>query len=116
MIILIVAVAILIYSLLTATILFHFCFSENLSKKFGSEVNELWNNFGSDFTYPGNLPAYVEEYFEEQERNGLDVVQGRIQCTPLPGTILTEQLSRMDDDIKAIKGKVLLTNLKLWLA
>lgn len=63
-------------------------FPENLSKKFGTQINELWDNFGTDFTYPGNLPAYVEEYFEEQETKfGVvnDHVSGKIQCLPLPG-------------------------------
>ncbi|RZF37364.1 hypothetical protein LSTR_LSTR010459 [Laodelphax striatellus] len=70
--------------------------SKNLSKKFGTQINELWDNFGSDFTYPGNLPAYVEEYFEEQERAGGGVgegatfggVPGRIHCLPAPGPFL----------------------------
>lgn len=61
---------------------------ENLSKKFGTEINDLWDNFGSDFTYPGNLPAYVEEYFEEQDSKfgNSEHLAGKIQCLPLPGT------------------------------
>lgn len=62
-----------------------FYFTENLSKKFGTQINELWDNFGSDFTYPGNLPAYVEEYFEDQEKQQNDLPPGRIQCLPAPG-------------------------------
>ncbi|XP_039295282.1 lutropin-choriogonadotropic hormone receptor [Nilaparvata lugens] len=70
---------------------------QNLSKKFGTQINELWDNFGSDFTYPGNLPAYVEEYFEEQERTGgggavaeggYGGAPGRIHCLPAPGPFL----------------------------
>lgn len=63
---------------------------ENLSKKFGTEINELWDNFGSDFTYPGNLPAYVEEYFEEQEvkMGQSEHSSGKVQCLPLPGNFL----------------------------
>ncbi|XP_075234982.1 G-protein coupled receptor rickets [Lycorma delicatula] len=68
---------------------------QNLSKKFGTQINELWDNFGSDFTYPGNLPAYVEEYFEEQENSGTngkqsqtDAHPGHIQCLPAPGPFL----------------------------
>lgn len=56
-----------------------------MSKKFGTQINELWDNFGSDFTYPGNLPAYVEEYFEDQEKQQNDLPPGRIQCLPAPG-------------------------------
>ncbi|KAG8267744.1 protein-hormone receptor activity protein [Homalodisca vitripennis] len=61
---------------------------QNLSKKFGTQINELWDNFGSDFTYPGNLPAYVEEYFEDQEKQQNDLPPGRIQCLPAPGPFL----------------------------
>ncbi|XP_031630816.1 leucine-rich repeat-containing G-protein coupled receptor 5-like [Contarinia nasturtii] len=64
----------------------------NLSKKFGNQINELWDSFGQDFTYPGNLPAYVEEYFEEETSptkafNG-DFKPGSVQCLPLPGPFL----------------------------
>ncbi|XP_034240165.1 leucine-rich repeat-containing G-protein coupled receptor 5 [Thrips palmi] len=62
---------------------------QNLSDKFGTQINELWDSFGADFTYPGNLPAYVEEYFEEQEsRQQTQESTGRIQCLPLPGPFL----------------------------
>lgn len=62
---------------------------DNLSKKFGSQINELWDSFGQDFTYPGNLPAYADEYFEEEMSptkalNG-DIIAGSVQCLPLPG-------------------------------
>uniref|UniRef100_A0A1I8PLD6 G-protein coupled receptors family 1 profile domain-containing protein n=1 Tax=Stomoxys calcitrans TaxID=35570 RepID=A0A1I8PLD6_STOCA len=42
----------------------------NLSKKFGSEMHSIWENFGQDFTYPGNIPTYMEEYFEEEGGGG----------------------------------------------
>nr|XP_014291441.1 lutropin-choriogonadotropic hormone receptor [Halyomorpha halys] len=62
---------------------------QNLSKKFGTQINQLWDNFGTDFTYPGNLPSYVEEYFEEQESNKqTDSPPGKIQCLPTPGPFL----------------------------
>ncbi|XP_037910640.1 leucine-rich repeat-containing G-protein coupled receptor 5 isoform X3 [Hermetia illucens] len=65
----------------------------NISKKFGPQINELWDSFGQDFIYPGNLPAYVEEYFEEDNMNtikplGSEVTPGSIQCLPLPGPFL----------------------------
>ncbi|XP_055901910.1 leucine-rich repeat-containing G-protein coupled receptor 5 isoform X2 [Eupeodes corollae] len=67
----------------------------NLSKKFGTQMTDLWNNFGQDFNYPGNLPAYVEEYFEEDQNNighirpfGSDITPGSVQCLPMPGPFL----------------------------
>lgn len=68
----------------------HYNFTENLSKKFGTQVNDLWDSFGSDFTYPGNLPSYMEEYFEEQQLEGKsqDVMSSKIKCLPLPGKYL----------------------------
>lgn len=63
-------------------------FAENLSNKFGSEITELWENFGSDFTYPVNLPAYVDEYFQEENmKTGITSLTppGNIQCLPVPG-------------------------------
>lgn len=71
--------------------MYWFYFTENLSKKFGTQINELWDNFGSDFTYPGNLPAYVEEYFEDQEKQQNDLPPGRIQCLPAPGNTTTDK-------------------------
>lgn len=65
--------------------------TDNLSKKFGNQINELWDSFGQDFTYPGNLPAYVEEYFEEETSTKLfngDFKPGSVQCLPLPGPFL----------------------------
>ncbi|KAJ4441363.1 hypothetical protein ANN_11218 [Periplaneta americana] len=64
---------------------------QNLSQKFGTQINDMWDNFGSDFTYPVNLPAYAEEYFEDQDNprvTGSDTPPGRIACLPLPGPFL----------------------------
>uniref|UniRef100_A0A146LLJ9 Leucine-rich repeat-containing G-protein coupled receptor 6 n=4 Tax=Lygus hesperus TaxID=30085 RepID=A0A146LLJ9_LYGHE len=62
---------------------------QNLSKKFGPHITQLLDGFGNDFTYPGNLPAYVEEYFEEQEMTKQnDLPPGRIHCLPTPGPFL----------------------------
>ncbi|XP_037957257.1 thyrotropin receptor isoform X2 [Teleopsis dalmanni] len=83
----------------------------NLSKKFGTQMHDIWDNFGQDFNYPGNLPTYVEEYFEEETTGssiaatgagptyagigtglfgtiGGDVTPGSIQCLPMPGPFL----------------------------
>lgn len=55
-------------------------------------MNDLWDSFGSDFTYPGNLPAYVEEYFEEDgspsKPYSSEISPGSVQCLPLPGPFL----------------------------
>lgn len=50
-------------------------------------MKELWESFGSDFTYPGNLPAYAEEYFEEDNLGKISPssLPRRPQCLPLPG-------------------------------
>ncbi|XP_067620200.1 leucine-rich repeat-containing G-protein coupled receptor 5 isoform X2 [Eurosta solidaginis] len=86
---------------------------QNLSKKFGSQMHDIWDNFGQDFNYPGNIPTYVEEYFEEDGTtagattstigasssfagfsNGLfgtidtEIQPGSIQCLPMPGPFL----------------------------
>lgn len=88
---------------------------DNLSKKFGSQINDLWDSFGQDFTYPvseilvkffccepiakfcvqrskGNLPAYVEEYFEEETTPtrpfSSELTPGSVQCLPMPGPFL----------------------------
>lgn len=63
-------------------------FLDNLTDKFGKQINELWANFGSDFTYPGNLPSYVEDYFEDVDDRVAPTtrtVPSRIQCLPQPG-------------------------------
>nr|CAD7428698.1 unnamed protein product [Timema monikensis] len=68
------------------------CMGDNLSRKFGTQINELWDNFGSDFTYPGNQPPYIEEYFEEQDNSGVptgsNTPPSKIHCLPLPGPFL----------------------------
>lgn len=59
-----------------------------MTDKFGSQINELWANFGSDFTYPGNLPSYVEDYFEEQNNRvtlPAQTLPSHVQCLPQPG-------------------------------
>ncbi|XP_050450459.1 lutropin-choriogonadotropic hormone receptor-like isoform X1 [Cataglyphis hispanica] len=65
---------------------------DNLTDKFGSQINELWANFGSDFTYPGNLPSYVEDYFEDLDARTTATtrtfIPSRIQCLPQPGPFL----------------------------
>lgn len=53
----------------------------------------MLESFGTDFTYPGNLPAYVEEYFEEETFptrpfTSADMGPGSVQCLPLPGPFL----------------------------
>ncbi|XP_011298255.1 lutropin-choriogonadotropic hormone receptor isoform X2 [Fopius arisanus] len=62
------------------------------SSKLGSEVKNLWDNYGGDFAYPGNLPAYVEDYFEDQEGR-VSAPSGpslpvHVQCLPQPGPFL----------------------------
>lgn len=74
---------------------------DNLSKKFGPKLTEMLNEFGVDFTYPGNMPSYVEEYFDEEQSKGFrsgsaefssgfgeNQYIGSIQCLPLPGPFL----------------------------
>ncbi|XP_076642926.1 G-protein coupled receptor rickets isoform X2 [Halictus rubicundus] len=57
----------------------------------------LWNSSFSDiwpqlnFTYPGNLPSYVEDYFEEQNSRvtlPAQTLPSRVQCLPQPGPFL----------------------------
>ncbi|XP_039306048.1 lutropin-choriogonadotropic hormone receptor isoform X2 [Solenopsis invicta] len=59
--------------------------------------NSLWNSTFSDiwpqldFTYPGNLPSYVEDYFENLDGRTTSTsrtVSSRIQCLPQPGPFL----------------------------
>ncbi|KAL0129805.1 hypothetical protein PUN28_001809 [Cardiocondyla obscurior] len=65
---------------------------DNLTDKFGSpQINELLAKFGTDFTYPGNLPSYVEDYFDNLEGRTTSTsrsVPSRIQCLPQPGPFL----------------------------
>ncbi|KAK2576225.1 hypothetical protein KPH14_005594 [Odynerus spinipes] len=63
----------------------------NLSDKFGSQLNELWDNFGPDFTYSGNVPTYGEDYIEEQVGQNTapgQTVPSHVQCLPQPGPFL----------------------------
>ncbi|XP_076753850.1 G-protein coupled receptor rickets isoform X2 [Xylocopa sonorina] len=57
----------------------------------------LWNSNFTDiwpqlnFTYPGNLPSYVEDYFEEQNSRATVPTQtlpSHVQCLPQPGPFL----------------------------
>ncbi|XP_018373386.1 PREDICTED: lutropin-choriogonadotropic hormone receptor isoform X2 [Trachymyrmex cornetzi] len=57
----------------------------------------LWNSTFSDiwpqldFTYPGNLPSYVEDYFENLNSRTTSTsrtISSRIQCLPQPGPFL----------------------------
>ncbi|XP_076223999.1 G-protein coupled receptor rickets isoform X3 [Nomia melanderi] len=57
----------------------------------------LWNSSFSDiwpqlnFTYPGNLPSYVEDYFEEQNSRvtlPARTLPSHVQCLPQPGPFL----------------------------
>ncbi|XP_012214508.2 lutropin-choriogonadotropic hormone receptor isoform X2 [Linepithema humile] len=59
--------------------------------------SSLWNSTFSDiwphlnFTYPGNLPSYVEDYFEDVDGRVTPTtrtVPSRIQCLPQPGPFL----------------------------
>lgn len=80
------SVKLLQFPIFRITKIYIFLSAENLSKKFGPHINQLLENFGNDFTYPGNLPAYVEEYFEEQElTKQAENPPGRIHCLPTPG-------------------------------
>lgn len=69
-------------------------FSDNLSKKFGSQINDLLHTYGTEYGYPGNLPSYPEEYYEEDPNSipktvpTTDFAPGSIQCLPLPGPFL----------------------------
>ena len=74
-----------------------------MTDKFGSQINELWANFGSDFTYPGNLPSYVEDYFEEQ--NGRVTLPARtlpshVQCLPQPGNVNATSFFKYSTNLK----------------
>ncbi|XP_006570260.2 lutropin-choriogonadotropic hormone receptor isoform X2 [Apis mellifera] len=57
----------------------------------------LWNSSFTDiwpqlnFTYPGNLPSYVEDYFEEQNNRvtlPAQTLPFHVQCLPQPGPFL----------------------------
>jgi len=59
---------------------------------FGSQIYDILDSFGSDFSYPGNLPAYIEEYFEEEGQPtrpySSDITPGAVKCLPTPGPFL----------------------------
>ncbi|GLG93378.1 Tachykinin-like peptides receptor 86C, partial [Gryllus bimaculatus] len=59
----------------------------NMTKKFGSQMNHIWDKFGNDFTYPGALPT--DEYFEDQDGHlgGSDAPPNKVQCLPLPAML-----------------------------
>ncbi|XP_017887058.1 lutropin-choriogonadotropic hormone receptor isoform X2 [Ceratina calcarata] len=57
----------------------------------------LWNSSFTDiwpqlnFTYPGNLPSYLEDYFEEQNSRATlptQTLPSHVQCLPQPGPFL----------------------------
>ncbi|KAB0799724.1 hypothetical protein PPYR_07604 [Photinus pyralis] len=65
--------------------------NQNISHKLGKTFREFWDHIGgSDFTYPGNFPSYMEEYSEEDVLKvpNSDIPPGKIQCLPLPGPFL----------------------------
>ncbi|XP_072757310.1 thyrotropin receptor isoform X2 [Anoplolepis gracilipes] len=60
------------------------------SSLWNSTFSDIWPQL--DFTYPGNLPSYVEDYFEELDARTTattrTLVPSRIQCLPQPGPFL----------------------------
>lgn len=86
---------------------------DNMTDKFGSQINELWANFGSDFTYPGNLPSYVEDYFEEQNSRATQparTLPSHVQCLPQPGNSITSSFS----DIRELFNHSITKSLKYF--
>ncbi|KAK9875696.1 hypothetical protein WA026_009493 [Henosepilachna vigintioctopunctata] len=64
---------------------------QNISHKFGKKFEAIWETIRSEYVYPNNFPAYIEEYSEEEATRifGSDFsTPGRIQCLPLPGPFL----------------------------
>ncbi|XP_065072705.1 leucine-rich repeat-containing G-protein coupled receptor 5 isoform X2 [Ochlerotatus camptorhynchus] len=62
----------------------------NLSKKFGTQINDLLHAYGPEY-YPGGMPTYPEEYFEEEGGAGHPIPTaqpGTIQCVPEPGPFM----------------------------
>ena len=58
-------------------------------------MNDLWDNFGNDFTYPGNLPSYIEEYSEDGDNHVTTPDQmpsHLVKCLPMPGMLLLYSL------------------------
>ncbi|XP_055600909.1 leucine-rich repeat-containing G-protein coupled receptor 5A-like [Uranotaenia lowii] len=63
---------------------------QNLSKKFGTQINDLLHVYGPEY-YPGGMPTYPEEYFEEEGGVTHPVPTtspGGIQCLPEPGPFM----------------------------
>ncbi|XP_029163708.1 lutropin-choriogonadotropic hormone receptor isoform X2 [Nylanderia fulva] len=58
------------------------------SSLWNSTFSDIWPQL--DFTYPGNLPSYVEDYFEDLDSRTTTrtLVPSRIQCLPQPGPFL----------------------------
>uniref|UniRef100_T1IXW6 G-protein coupled receptors family 1 profile domain-containing protein n=1 Tax=Strigamia maritima TaxID=126957 RepID=T1IXW6_STRMM len=63
---------------------------ENLTANFGEFADDIWGNFGPDYTYPSNLPQLVEEYFEDYKSQHINEPTARqgIQCIPKPGPFM----------------------------
>ncbi|XP_053694769.1 leucine-rich repeat-containing G-protein coupled receptor 5 [Sabethes cyaneus] len=62
----------------------------NLSKKFGTQINDLLHSYGPEY-YPGGMPTYPEEYFEEEGgvTHAMPTAQpGSIHCLPEPGPFM----------------------------
>lgn len=64
---------------------------DNISSKFGSQISDLLHSYGTEYG-PDNLPAYPEEYYEEDvllnRPTPSEIVPGSIQCLPTPGPFL----------------------------
>lgn len=61
----------------------------NLSNKFDPRINDLIHTYGSEYGHMSGLPAYPEEYYEEDIRTTpVDQMPGVIQCLPAPGPFL----------------------------
>ncbi|XP_044016215.1 lutropin-choriogonadotropic hormone receptor isoform X2 [Aphidius gifuensis] len=55
-----------------------------------SSLTDIWPRL--HFTYPGNLPSYIEDYFEDEEGKTLSpsgqTLPTHVQCLPRPGPFL----------------------------
>ncbi|XP_063702564.1 leucine-rich repeat-containing G-protein coupled receptor 5A [Culicoides brevitarsis] len=61
----------------------------NLSNKFDPRINDLINTYGSEYGHMSGLPAYTDEYYEEDVRTTpSDQFTGVIHCLPAPGPFL----------------------------
>uniref|UniRef100_A0A182UWJ9 G-protein coupled receptors family 1 profile domain-containing protein n=1 Tax=Anopheles merus TaxID=30066 RepID=A0A182UWJ9_ANOME len=66
---------------------------QNLSKKFGTQINDLLNAYGAEYgSYPsGHVPTFPDEYFEDElgiTHASPTAQPGSIQCLPEPGPFL----------------------------